>query len=74
MIGRRLRYVDVPDAAARDAMSKQGMPSVIVDGMLEFMQLMRGGGGATVTDAVEVTGRRARSFETWVRDHVEDFR
>lgn len=74
-LGRPLRYVDVPESAARDAMGSAHMPPVIVDALLEFMALVRAGGGAAVSDAVpRVTGRPARSFAEWVRANVAAFR
>jgi hypothetical protein len=42
--------------------------------MLEFMALVRTGQGAMVSDAVErVTGRPARRFDAWVREHAAAF-
>jgi uncharacterized protein YbjT (DUF2867 family) len=74
-LGKPLHYVDVPDTAARDAMLKQGMPAVIVDAMIEFMQLVRADRAAFVSDAVErVTGRPARTFAAWVRDNLAALR
>lgn len=74
-IGRPLTYVDVPEAAARDSMLKMGMPSVIVEAMLEFMAVVRAGQAATVSPSVqEVTGRPARTFDAWVKENVTAFR
>ena len=74
-LGKPIRYVDVPEAAARSQMLEMGMPPVIVDAMLEFMALVRAGQGERVSEDVQrVTGRPPRSFEAWVRDHIAAFR
>jgi uncharacterized protein YbjT (DUF2867 family) len=73
-IGRPIKCIDVPNAAARDSMIGMGMPAIIVDALLEFMDLVRAGRGATVSDAVpRVTGKRARTFAAWVAEHAGAF-
>jgi uncharacterized protein YbjT (DUF2867 family) len=75
VIGKALRYVDVPEEAARQAMLETGMPPAVVQGLLEFMQLVRAGGGAVVSEAASrVTGKPARTFEAWVRENAGAFR
>jgi len=74
-LGKDLKYVDVPDAAARESMLGMGMPALVVDALLEFTAMVRAGQAAMVTDTVErVTGTPARTFETWVRDHLAAFK
>lgn len=74
VLGRPLRYVDVPDDAARDAMLGLGMAPVIADAMIGFMGLVRAGQAAAVSDGVQVlTGAAPRSFEAWARDHAAAF-
>jgi uncharacterized protein YbjT (DUF2867 family) len=74
-IGRPLRYVDIPESAARDGMRASGMPGLIVEALLEFMALVRAGRADTVSDAVSaVTGRPARTFQAWTAEHADAFR
>jgi uncharacterized protein YbjT (DUF2867 family) len=74
-IGKPLRYIDVPEPAARDAMRAMGMPDPIVTALLEFMRLVRAGEAAHVSRDVElVTGSPARTFASWVRENVQAFR
>jgi len=75
VIGRPITYVDIPDSAARASMVEMGMPASSVDGLLEFMALVRAGQAETVTDTVlQVTGQPARTFEAWVRENAAAFR
>ncbi len=74
-IGKPLKYVDVPDAAARDAMIGMGFPPAMADGMLEFTGLVRSGGAAMVSDAVKaVTGNNGRTFAAWCRENAAAFK
>ncbi len=73
-IGKPIAHVDIPESAARDGMLATGMPTEIVDALLEFMSDVRAGRSATVSDAVQrVTGRSARTFRAWVQDHAAAF-
>jgi uncharacterized protein YbjT (DUF2867 family) len=75
VIGKELTYVDVPDAAAKDAMLGMGMPPPIVDAMLELTNLIRAGQTSQVTATVEqITGKPPRTFEAWARDNANAFR
>lgn len=74
-IGRPLRFVDVPPAAAREGMLKSGMPALLADALLEYMALTRAGNAAILTTTVaDVLGRPARTFDAWLHDHVAAFR
>ncbi len=60
---RVIRYVDVPEAAARSAMLGAGMPEWMTDAMMELHAIDKAGYAAVVTDDVaKVTGKPARSF------------
>ena len=53
----------------------QGMPHEVVEAILELMALIRGGyGGKTTPIVEEVLGRKARTFDEWLQDHVDAFR
>ena len=74
VIGRPLKYVDVPDAAAKDSMLGMGMSAPAVDAMLELTNLVRAGQAAAVSNAVQtITGKPPRSFEAWARDNAAAF-
>ena len=73
-IGRPLRYVDIPEAAARDNMLAMGMPAEIVEGLLEFTAETRTGPDQAVSSAVpDVTGHPARTFTAWAAENAAAF-
>jgi uncharacterized protein YbjT (DUF2867 family) len=73
-IGKALRFVDVPDAAARAGMLKSGMSESLADAVLELLRPSRSGAESIVTASVrEVTGVEARTFGAWARDHAGAF-
>ena len=74
-IGKPLKFVSVPDGAARDTMLGQGMPPQIADAFLEFCSVIRAGQASLVTDTVaKLTGRQPRTFESWVTENVSAFK
>jgi uncharacterized protein YbjT (DUF2867 family) len=73
-IDKPLAYVAVPDAAAREGMRKAGLPTVMIDAILELMGNVRAGEGAVVLPTVEqVLGRKARRFADWAQEHRQAF-
>jgi uncharacterized protein YbjT (DUF2867 family) len=74
VLGRPIRYVDIPPSAARETMLKSGMPPVLADAITEVFAFLRDGQAAHATDTFEqVVGRKPRRFEAWCRDHVAAF-
>lgn len=74
LLGKPLQYVDIPASVAADRMRQNGMPPVLVDALTELSLMLQKGEGAYHTDTVEqVTGRPARTFETWCRLHLAAF-
>ena len=88
-LGEEVHYEEVTREEARKLMKAQGgFASAVADLMLGFIDY--GGGEASGADGYsdqdwsallkpwpdveKVTGRPARSFAEWARDHVEDFR
>ena len=70
VIGKPIRFVDVPVEAARAGMLKSGLSEELVDAILE----LRGSAEALQTKTVhDVTGRPARTYEEWVRAHAAAF-
>jgi uncharacterized protein YbjT (DUF2867 family) len=69
--GRKVNYVDVPEAAAHKAMSDMGMPGGMVDAMMELHGIDKAGYAGQVTDTVQkVTGRAPMSFAQFARQHA----
>jgi uncharacterized protein YbjT (DUF2867 family) len=73
--GREIRYVDVPDEAARESMVGLGMPRIVVDGIVEMFGFQRAGSLEQVTTGVRtLTGWEPRNFAQFARDHAVAFR
>jgi uncharacterized protein YbjT (DUF2867 family) len=74
VVGRTVRYVDVPVEQARAAMVGDGMPAWLVDALLDLSAFYRTGAASVVTgDVQRLTGREPRSIEDFVRDHPAVF-
>ncbi|MFI6069992.1 NAD(P)H-binding protein [Actinoplanes sp. NPDC051343] len=73
VLGRPLRYQEIPAEAYRHAMVERGMSAAFVGALTA--RYARGTGAAeTVTDDVEkVLGRRAHTYAEWVADHAAAF-
>jgi uncharacterized protein YbjT (DUF2867 family) len=72
-LGRALRLAELSPAQARDEMARS-MPPPFVETMLRLWAALDGV-SATVSESVErITGRPARTFADWARDHAADFR
>ena len=72
-LGREVRYVDVPEAAARQAM--QGMPEPMIEWFMSLNQVIRNGWAARITDDVQrLTGHAPRRFADFVRENVAAWR
>jgi uncharacterized protein YbjT (DUF2867 family) len=68
------RYVDVPPAAAREALAAAGTPGWLVDHLDGAFALVRSGALADTTDTVRVlTGREPTAFAAWAREHADVF-
>jgi uncharacterized protein YbjT (DUF2867 family) len=72
--GRTINYVDVPAAAAQQAMSNVGMPDWLVTAILELNAIIKAGYTAGVSPAVrEITGRAPITFRQFAQDYVTAF-
>ncbi|MCW2726201.1 MAG: hypothetical protein JWN35_3122 [Frankiales bacterium] len=70
LLGREIRYVDVPPEKARAGMLESGLPEWLVDGLLELNVTYKAGAAAVVTDEVQkATGRPPRSIDDFLADH-----
>jgi len=73
--GRTIRYVDVPEAAARSSMLGAGMPEWMTDGMMELHAIDKAGYAAAVTDDVAtLTGKPARSFAEYAAENAASWK
>jgi uncharacterized protein YbjT (DUF2867 family) len=72
--GRQVRSVDLGPDGYRQALAGAGMPSWLVDGVVEGNAMLAAGHGATVTDEVaRLTGRPPRTFAQFATDHRAAF-
>ena len=75
VVGRPLKYVNVPDEAARDAMLGMGWPAPYVQAMVGLIQTLRSIGHIDPTgDVKSVLGREPRSFRQWAEANAGAFR
>ena len=73
-IGRPVRYVDVPPEVAGKGMLAAGVPDWFIGDLLRLMEGYAAGAAAAVSSAVEdATGRPARSFDVFAREHAHTF-
>lgn len=74
-IGRPIALVDIPEAAAVQAMRDIGLPDLVVDVMSSLNQLIAAGHVAETTDTVQrLTGQPPRRFADYARDHALSWR
>jgi uncharacterized protein YbjT (DUF2867 family) len=72
--GRPINYVDVPPAAAQQAMSSAGMPDWLVEAILELNAIIKAGYTAGISPAVrEITGRAPITFRQFAQDYATAF-
>ena len=74
-VGRPIKCIDVPEAAARAGMLAQGMTPVMADALVELMSYIKNQGYSQVTGTVEqLLGRPPRTFEQWLGENADAFR
>jgi len=75
VLGKPLRYVNVPPFLAAIWLRRFGMPHELVKALMETLGALRRNEYAYVTDVVErVGGVKPRTFDAWCRDHMAAFR
>ncbi|WP_133908695.1 NAD(P)H-binding protein [Actinophytocola oryzae] len=72
VLGRPLRWVELPRARARTQLVADGLPESFVDVLLDTYAVMPRRPAVTAT-VEDVTGTPARPFAEWVADHAETF-
>jgi (4-alkanoyl-5-oxo-2,5-dihydrofuran-3-yl)methyl phosphate reductase len=74
VLGRPLKYVNVPDSAAREGMLGMGMPAGYVEAMIGLIQTLRGIGHIDPTgDVKALLGREPRTFKQWAEANSAAF-
>lgn len=74
LLGREVRYVDLPPDDVRRGLLAGGLSEWGVDALLELLSEVRAGHLARVTDEVRAaTGRAPRGLEEFLRDHLSAF-
>ncbi|HEX3781672.1 MAG TPA: NAD(P)H-binding protein [Pseudonocardiaceae bacterium] len=72
-IGRDLRFLEVTPEAAR-AQLFPGWPAAALDGALSYWAGLVEEPEPVTDTVAELTGRPARTFQRWAREHADDFR
>ena len=73
--GRQIRFVDVPESAARQAMLGAHMPEWLVDVMMELHAWSKANRESEITTTVQdVLGRPARTFREFARDYADHWK
>jgi uncharacterized protein YbjT (DUF2867 family) len=71
---REIKYVDVPESAARDGMLQAGVPKWQVEALMELHAINKQNRWNAVTSDIEkVTGAPPSDFAQFARDHAEKF-
>ena len=74
VLGKDVKYVNVPDEAALQSMVGMGVPEWIAQGYAELAQGFSENFANRATENVEnLTGHPARSFEQFARDFAQAF-
>lgn len=73
VVGRELGWEDVAHEAARAAMVATGWPPSYADGALDYFAMLTKEPEAGSTVVEDVTGRPARTFRDWAREHASVF-
>jgi uncharacterized protein YbjT (DUF2867 family) len=72
--GREIKYVDMPESAAREAMLNAGMAEWQVDLLMELHAINKESRWSTITpDVEEVIGKPPIDFREFARDHADKF-
>ena len=74
-IGRDVRYVDVPEAAAVDSLTRMGSPPQVIEWLMSLNHVIKQGWAAGVSPVVEtITGRPPRNLADFVRENAAAWR
>ena len=72
--GKKVSYIDIPQGEAIKSMKGSGMEDWLIADLIEFSNIIKAGDASQMTDTIEqFLGRKAASFEQFVRDHINSF-
>ena len=74
VIGRPLRYQEIPPEAATQGMVAQGFPQPFVQALMARYARGVGQPAITTSEVEKILGRSARTYAEWVADHAAAFR
>jgi uncharacterized protein YbjT (DUF2867 family) len=74
LIGKQVKYVDLPPAELKKFLSQVGMQEWLADGVLDLQAFNKAGKAAEVTRVVEkVTGNKPITFKQFANDYASAF-
>ena len=73
VIGRPLRYQEIPPEAATQGMVAQGFPQPFVQALMARYAKGVGQPAITTSEVEKILGRPARTYAEWVADHADAF-
>ncbi|HET7463911.1 MAG TPA: NmrA family NAD(P)-binding protein [Longimicrobium sp.] len=74
VIGRRLRYEEMPPDTFRSMVAEGGAPPAVAEMLLDAWRATVGLPAYVTSTVAELTGRPARTFRQWAADHAGAFR
>ena len=74
VLGRSLRYQELPPEVAKQGMVQQGIPEAFVEALMARYAREVGQPAPVTGDVERILGRPARTYAEWVADHADDFR
>lgn len=73
-VGREIEYLNVPDEAALQGMTEQGIPEFVAGQIVAVFGVLRQGVQDRITDTVrDLTGSEPRGFAGFAREHARWF-
>jgi len=73
-VGRDIEYLNVPDEAAQQSMTEQGLPGFVAGQIVAVFGILRGGAQEQPTDTVlALTGRGPLNFTEFARENAHCF-
>lgn len=66
VLGKPVRFVQVPDDAALKSMLGAGLPEALAKGMIELFHVLDTGVPASDADLVMLLGRKPQTYEEWL--------
>jgi hypothetical protein len=74
VLGRDLRFEEIPPAVVRVAMTRAGMPAAFVDGLLDrYARHLDKPQHPATGNVAAILGRPARTYAEWVAAHAAAF-